>query len=239
MLKVNSPSHLKRAIVTSLQGMRDMKNLQLTPPLLIITMGYPGAGKTYFARQFAEMYDLPRISEEVFRFELFENPQFNDDEDDIIERVVHYSLVQLMKTKQTLVFEGAHLTLAKRKRVYELAAENGYRTLTVWLQTDLETSAKRAVARDRRSPDNKYAFGIDKNTFNYLANKLERPIDKEQSVVVSGKHIFRSQCLTVLRKITSIYSESLANGDTSVINPLADPKQPVADIKRPRQRFIQ
>ncbi len=216
-----------------------MKNLQLTPPLLIITMGYPGAGKTYFARQFAEMYDLPRLSEEVFRFELFERPLFNDDEDEIIERIVHYSLAQLMKTKQTLVCEGAFLTLAKRKRVYELAAQNGYRTLTVWLQTDLETSAKRAITRDRRSIDNRFAFAIDKNTFAHLAGKLERPVEKEQSIVISGKHTFRGQCLTVLRKITSIYSESLVNGDLGVNNPLADPRLPAAPTKRPRQRFIQ
>jgi hypothetical protein len=132
-----------------------------------------------------------------------------------------------MKTKNTVVCEGSFLTLANRKRIYDLATKNGYRTLTVWLQTDIETSTKRAVARDRRSIDNKYAFSIDQPTFERIANTLQRPVEKEQAVVVSGKHAFRSQCLTVLRKIANIYSESITNGNVGVSNPLAEPKRPM------------
>ena len=211
-----------------------MKNLKLTPPLLIITMGYPGAGKTFFARQFAEMYNLPRLSEEAFRFELFEKPLFNTDEAEIIERIFSYSLTQLMKTEHTIVCDGTFLKLAHRKRIYDLATQNGYRTLTVWLQTDFETSAKRAMARDRRSIDNRHSFPVDKDTFIKIANTLQRPVEKEQSVVVSGKHAFRSQCLTVLRKITSIYSDGLLTG-TTVNNPLAETSKSPRPIRRTNQ----
>ena len=177
-----------------------MKKLQLTPPLLIITMGYPGSGKTYFGRQFAELYSIARLSEEVFRYELFENPLFNKDEADIIERIMSYSLTEMMKTEQTIICEGSFLKLKQRKSLYELAAKNGYRTLTIWLQ---------------------------------------RPVEKEQTVVISGKHAFRSQCLTVLRKITSMYSDSLLNGDNGIGNPLADPKRPVVTVNKINRRFIQ
>lgn len=216
-----------------------MKKLQLTPPLLIITMGYPGSGKTYFGRQFAELYSIARLSEEVFRYELFENPLFNKDEADIIERIMSYSLTEMMKTEQTIICEGSFLKLKQRKSLYELAAKNGYRTLTIWLQTDFETSANRANSRDRRSIDNKYAFPVDKATFTKIANTLERPVEKEQTVVISGKHAFRSQCLTVLRKITSMYSDSLLNGDNGIGNPLADPKRPVVTVNKLNRRFIQ
>lgn len=216
-----------------------MKKLQLTPPLLIITMGYPGAGKTYFSRQFSELYNIPRLSEEVYRFELFEQPLFNKDESQIIERILHYSLLQLMKSEQTIICDGDFLTLKQRKAMYELAAGNGYRTLTIWLQTDADTSATRAGTRDKRSLDNKFSFAIDRSTFSRIADRLERPVEKEQTVVISGKHAFRSQCLTVLRKITSMYSESLVNGETGVVNPLADPRRPVVKPKLSSRRYIQ
>ena len=215
-----------------------MKHLQLTPPLLIVTMGFPGSGKTFFARQFAELHELSRLSEDVLRFELFEQPLFNQDEADIIERILHYSLSELMKTERTIICEGGFLKTNERKHLYELAARKGYRTLVVWLQTDLETSATRAKSRDRRNIDSKFSFPIDRHTFVDIKNTLERPSEKEQVVVISGKHAFKGQCLTVLRKIASMYSESISKGDFGTSNPLASPVRP-AVRRHPKPRFIQ
>lgn len=212
-----------------------MKHLQLTPPLLIVTMGYPGAGKTYFARQFAEQYGLARVSEDRIRYELFEEPLFNDEENEIINRVAFYLLEQLMQTESTIVCEGSFLTQAERKSINELAKKYGYRTLVVWLQTDIETSAQRAASRDRRNPDSKYAFGINRQIFDSIKDTLQRPGEKEAVVVVSGKHAFKNQSLTVLRKIATIYSDGIAKSDFQSASPVS--RQKLAS--RPIQRFVQ
>ncbi len=188
-----------------------MGKLELNPPLLLITMGYPGAGKTFFARQFAEQYELARLSEERFRYELFEKPQFNQDESDIISRILDYSLEQLMKTGESIICDGTFSRFARRRELIELARANGYRTLTIWLQTDATTSQTRAGKRDRRGQDSKYSFDILRATFEQLASQLERPGEKEASVVISGKHAFKGQSLTVLRKITDVYASAAAN----------------------------
>ena len=214
-----------------------MKQLELTPPLLIITMGLPGSGKSFFGRQFAEQYGLPRISQDVLRFELFEKPQFNDDEADIIERIFYYILSQVIVSGQNVVCEGGYLKTKQRKKLLETAKKYGYRTLTVWLQTDLETSMKRASTRDRRNPDSKYAFEIDKMTFNRIKTTLQRPSDKEPFVVISGKHAFKGQCLAVLRKITSMYSAGLLNGNFTAPKQRATNSAVVARTRR--QRFVQ
>ena len=205
-----------------------MKHLELSPPLLIIVMGLPGSGKSFFGRQLAEEYALPRISEDVIRYELFEKPQFNNDEADIIERIFNYALSQVVVTGETVICEGSLAAIAKA---------NGYKTLTVWLQTDLETSMKRAATRDRRNPDNKLAFEIDTVTFNKIKTELQRPSEKEPFVVISGKHAFKSQCLTVLRKITSIYSTDVLNKQLHV--PKQRPSNPAVAARTQRQRFVQ
>lgn len=185
-----------------------MGKLALTPPLMLITMGYPGAGKTNFSRQFADQYELPCISEDRIRFELFEHPRFNADEQDIINRIHDYSIEQIMKTKTPLICDGNFATQSSRARLQTLAKANGYRTLIVWLQTDQATSALRARTRDRRNTDNKYAFAIDSTTFKRLASELQRPHEKDDFVVISGKHAFKGQSLTVLRKITEMYAQA-------------------------------
>lgn len=213
-----------------------MKQLQLSPPLLIITMGYPGSGKTFFARQFAELYGIARVSEERVRFELLENPQFNDDEADIIGRITHYMIEQLMQTKQTIVCEGAFAKNKERRELQELAKTHGYRTLTVWLQTDIDTAFQRANKRDRRNLDSKYAFSLDRATFANLKDRLERPGEKEVAVVVSGKHAFKSQNLTVLKKIAAVYSAQISK-DLAGASPQT--ARPTPTGRASGQRYIQ
>ena len=186
-----------------------MGKLELKPPLLLITMGYPGSGKSFFARQFGEQYSLPVLSDERIRFELFENPQFNNDESDIVSRVFDYALEQLMRTGSSLVCDGSFLKLKDRQRIQDQAKKAGFRTLTVWLQTDINTSNIRARRRDRRNPDSKYAFDLNAVQFKNISESLQRPNDKEKFVVISGKHAFKGQSLTVLRKITDMYALEL------------------------------
>lgn len=193
-----------------------MRQLELNPPLLIITMGYPGSGKTFFARQFAEQYKLPCISEQRIRFELFERPTFAAEEMQIINRIASYALEELMKTGQTIILDAQSATFKQRQTLYALARTHNYRTLTVWVQTDAATAWQRASRRDRRSADNKYSIDIDQQIFDRLRGNLQRPLEKEVAVVVSGKHAYKSQCLTVLRKITAVYSEELAKQHRSV-----------------------
>jgi len=235
-----SPETLKRAIVATLKKgsvIAQMKQLQLSPPLLIITMGYPGSGKSYFARQFAELYGLARISEDRVRYELFESPQFNVDEADIIGRMNHYMLEQIMQGQQSVIFEGSGLKISERKSLFDLAKKHKYRTLTVWMQTDIETSMQRSMKRDKRNPDSKYAFELDKSTFSKIKERLQKPTEREVAVVVSGKHAFRSQCLTVLRKIATIYSEAIS---TDEFNTKAKNTPRVTSIKvQTDRRFIQ
>lgn len=203
--------------------MYTMKQLQLTPPLLIITMGYPGSGKTFFARQLSEAFEIPRISENRLRFELFEKPQFNLDESDIITRIMDYNLEQLFKTKQTIICEGLFLQAKSRAHIYTLARAAGYKTLTVWLQTDIQTSATRAIKRDRRNPDSKHSFNLDQRTFNFLKDQLQRPSEKEEFVVISGKHAFKSQTLTILKRVAGMYADSI---EQSTIQTQRVPQRP-------------
>lgn len=191
-----------------------MRKLQLTPPLVILIMGYPGAGKTFFGRQLAEQYDIPRVSEDDIRFELFERPQFNKDEADIIKRIKNLTLDQLLLTGQTVIVEGTNLRNAERQDVIAHASAHGYQTLTVWLQTDLQTSAARAAKRDRRNPDSKHSFEVNQRTFDMYRSSLQRPTEKDDFVVISGKHAFQSQSLTVLKKITGMYSDKLISRST-------------------------
>lgn len=177
-----------------------MKSAVLNKQVLFLTLGYPGAGKSYVARQLAEEMDLIRISADRIRYELFENPTFSRDEDDIVFRILDYMLEEALKSGKSIVCDG-DFGLRKSRRVkYELARKHSAHVIILWVQTDLETAFQRASSRDGRKLDDKYSFNHDRETFEKLVGKLKRP-QGEPTIVISGKHIFKVQYTNILRKL--------------------------------------
>jgi hypothetical protein len=60
--------------------------------------------------------------------------------------------------------------------------------------------------RDRRRADDKNSLNLSEDEFSSMLSSFEKPVaTKENSIVVSGKHDFKSQSVMVLRKIANIY----------------------------------
>src|SRR6266496_4331812 len=59
-------------------------------PLLVLLYGFPGAGKTYFARQLCERVQAAHVQGDRIRFELFEKPRYDKQENDVITQLMDY-----------------------------------------------------------------------------------------------------------------------------------------------------
>ncbi len=163
--------------------------------------GYPGAGKTHFASQFAAKHGLIHISGDRFRYELFDDPQFSDGENQVVERLMDYMLEQAMKTKTSIIYDANNGVRKKRQEIVSIARKRGIRTVMVWTQTDLNTAFTRASTRDKRRHGDKYSFSMNQDTFDSVLGRITAPGYGEEYVVVSGKYDFPAQELTVLKKL--------------------------------------
>ena len=105
-----------------------MKSLNLTKPHLIVVVGIPGAGKTYFAEQFSTTFNAPFVSTQAVE-SLVGNM-------DTAKATVNYILAKLVQTKQTLLIEGFGSTRAERHDIAQFARNKGYEPLFIWVQTD-------------------------------------------------------------------------------------------------------
>jgi predicted kinase len=171
-------------------------------------LGYPGAGKTYFARQFAKSNNLALIDADRLRFELFEVPAFTNDEDKVIIGLMDYMIEQFLNAGISIVIDGLNSTRTRRHDLRDLARRYHARPLVVWVQTDINTSYERAANRDRRQTDDKYTQSLDERTFETLAARVKQPLH-EDYVVISGKHVFTNQLHAVARKIDTMDKEIL------------------------------
>lgn len=163
-----------------------MKSLSLATPHVLIMVGLPGSGKSFFAEKFAETFHAPYIS-------LEKNAQFVQGD---LEALTQAELKELVKTKQSVIFDGATESRAARSAISQIAKKAGYETLFIWVQTDGPTAKARALGQKR-------LHLATETDYEQRVKKFSPPQPTEkQLLVISGKHTYASQAKVVLKKLS-------------------------------------
>jgi predicted kinase len=170
-------------------------------PTVFITYGYPGSGKSYFGRQFAEDSHLAYVNSDLLRHEFIDNPRYDKQEDDTIDHLSTFMLENFLKAGVSVVYDCNNSRIATRKMINAIVSRFRAETLIVWLQIDVEGSFDRVNNRDARKIDDKYAEPLDRTSFEDRVNKMQNPAEREDYVVVSGKHIYKGQKQAVYKKL--------------------------------------
>lgn len=172
-------------------------------PILYMTLGHPGSGKTFFARQYAAAMGIPLVDTERLRFELFEDPEYSNQEDNVVAGIADYMTEQFLSAGLSVVVDGLSGPRVRRHALRELARKYKATPFIVWVQTDINTAFNRARNRDRRNPYDKFAKQLSSAEFERETSRTKAP-QHEDYVVISGKHVFRNQMNVVERKLAAI-----------------------------------
>lgn len=169
-----------------------MKSLSLQSPHVIIMVGVPGSGKSFFANRFSETFTAPIVSWDEIRDMLFNEATYAKDDEAIVEQVATSMLDQLCKTSATLVYEGDTLTQKSRLMLAKKVRQAGYEPLFVWVQTDAATAKSRALKQ-----------GLSSELYEAAVKRFTPLKSSDPYVVISGKHTYASQLKIVLRRLSS------------------------------------
>jgi predicted kinase len=169
-----------------------MKSLSLSKPHLIVMVGVPGAGKSFFSDHFADTFSAPIVSWNAIRSDLFNEPTHAKEEDEIVGRVASALLEQLLKTGVTVLYEGGTHTRVSRQALAKQAAKAGYETLFVWVQVDTPTAKSRAKKQ-----------GISSEVFDQHTRAFTSLAESEPFIVISGKHTYPTQLKIVLKRLSA------------------------------------
>lgn len=179
-----------------------MKTLSLQRPLVMMVVGLPGAGKSFFARQFAETFGVACVRADRIRYELFAEPQYSADENEIVSRIGDYMISELAKTGRSFIVDGGCEAKTARLQIEQVAKNNGYKTLVIWVQTDPTTAKVRAARRNPKKVDDLYNSNLSASQYEQITKRFVPPT-KEQYVVISGMHAYSTQARTVLKRLAS------------------------------------
>lgn len=181
-----------------------MEKIVPEKPFLIMLYGFPGAGKTYFARQFVEDIKAAHLEGDRIRSELFEKPRFSRQENYALGRIMDYMVGEFLGSGISVVYDINAMRFAQRRALREIAKKHKANSLIVWFQVDADTAFLRANRRDHRKLDDKYAADFEPDQFREIAAHMQQPETTEDFIVVSGKHNYPSQRSGVIKRLADM-----------------------------------
>lgn len=218
-----------------------MTKYVLTRPTLILLYGFPGSGKTFFARQLCDELQAAHVQDDRIRHELFESPDYSKHENEIVDHLMKYMMEEFLSAGVSVVFDTNALRLGQRRQLRDIARKSKAQSIMIWLQIDLESAFARVATRDRRKSDNKYAKPLDRTTFDKIAGTMQNPGPTEEYVVISGKHNFKTQSHMVLKKLIEAGLITPDLNDERVVKPgLVNlvPSRPSGRVDTSRRNII-
>lgn len=162
-----------------------MKSLSLSKPHIIVVVGVPGSGKSFFAEKFADTFNAPYVNCGKITTLIADETAAS--------AVIQIQLDELLKTKQSIIIDGLADTKVGRLELTQKARSSGYETLLVWVQTDPATAKSRAM-KDKKQNETNYFAALQ---------RFSPPAAIEKPVVISGKHTYASQAKVILKKLSS------------------------------------
>jgi len=214
-----------------------MAKIVPTKPLLVLLYGFPGSGKTFFARQLCEQIVAVHVHGDRMRTELFENPSYSKQENHVVSSLMNYMTGEFLNAGVSVVYDTNALRTSQRRALRNMAAKAGVETVLVWLQIDPESAFGRVSRRDRRKIDDRHAQQLDRTAFDAMSAGMQNPEATEHYQVISGKHVFGTQKSAILRhlldrKLITLDAGAHQISKPGLINLIPNPSAGRVDLSR-------
>lgn len=181
--------------------------------------GFPGAGKTYFARQLCDNIQAAHVQGDRIRGELFAEPRWDAQENSVINQLMEYMAGEFLAAGVSVVYDTNALRTSQRRELRDLARKAGAQPLVVWFQIDLESAYARTAKRDRRRNDDRFAAPMSQAAFKNIVTHMQNPDTNEQYVVISGKHLFGTQLSAMMKRLHELKLVSSEDLTHNVVKP--------------------
>lgn len=116
-------------------------------PALIILVGLPGSGKSFFAGKLAERIPAIVLESDFLRKTLVRQPVYSQLESSRLFRAIHELARELLLEKYNVVIDATNLSEDSRQALYSIAAASWAESIVVHLNTPQEIAEARLTDR--------------------------------------------------------------------------------------------
>jgi predicted kinase len=133
-------TRLRQAIASKLQ-------VKINHPTLIILVGLPGSGKSFFASKLTEKIPAVVLESDFLRKILVRKPVYSQFESFRLFNAVHRLIKELIATGYIVILDATNLSEDSRRPLYHIADEIGAKIIVVHMNTPREIAAERLSGR--------------------------------------------------------------------------------------------
>ena len=163
-------------------------------PLLIVTVGYPGSGKSYFAAQIAADLRAAHLRSDDLRDWLFNDPSYEPHETKHLFSVMNQLADKLLSTGVSVVYDANFSYRKHRDEAREKAARYDARFSLLYVDTPFEVAVERAASRPTHQ--------IGREVVEQMRDEIEDFSD-EDPIRIDGTRDYDQQRVEVLSKLAS------------------------------------
>jgi hypothetical protein len=164
-------------------------------PILIITLGYPGSGKTYFSEHLSKEFNLFHLSFDKIRSEMFDIPLFSQEEHQKVSNMADWLIQELLKKNISVIVDANTNKLIQRKKYLKFANKADARYALIHIKTPIETAEKRIIKRGKikNLEKKKYYRPLELSVLHLLKSEIEPPNKKEFFIEINGLKPYKEQ----------------------------------------------
>jgi predicted kinase len=151
-------------------------------------LGYPGAGKTTTAHVIHELTGAVHLWADRERRDLYGTPTYSHEENLQLYAQMNDEAAHLLRRGQSVIYDTNFKYSRDREHLRGIAKRVGAETVLVWVVVPKEVAEKRATD-GAELQDTRVLGDMPLETFNHLADNLERPSANEHVVQLDGTKI--------------------------------------------------
>lgn len=172
----------------------------MNKPVLYLTLGYPGSGKTTAARAIHKLTGAVHLWADKVRNERFGQPTHAHKEN--LDLYAHLNKLtdELLASGQSVVFDTAFNFYKDRQHLREIADKHKAKVILLWVKTDKELARERATHPDHAAR-NTYPHAMPAERFKRITEDFEPPKTDEPYISLDGTKITESYINQLLEKI--------------------------------------
>lgn len=170
-----------------------------TKPLLIMFLGYPGSGKSYFAKQLADKIHAVRLNGDSMRIALLGSVEAIEAHPNkmLLNNqtfgAIDYAATQILKAGTSVVYDAHHNKRSIREDLEQLTARYNAVPIVVWVKTPHSVALVRgqtrpAAADSRTMSEQQMRESMERHMANF-----DEPTKDESVIVIDGTVDFTEQ----------------------------------------------
>lgn len=183
----------------------------MTKPLLIMFVGVPGSGKTYFAKRLAQKLHAVTINSDAIRLSMWgSRDAIRATHATGRERVsanrltfgaMDYAAVQIIKAGHSVVYDCNANKYEERAKMAMIAREAGGLGIVVRIQTPHAVAVRRGLEREEADDQPKFLVETAEQVVERFAKEIEEPSERENVIEISGELPFEGQYTIFEREV--------------------------------------